>query len=655
MIEWVIYKGAAVEALTGETQSSFSNYWTYPFASYRTSSSYKEKLTENGRFITRQQTVSSTGVLGGRTVASIHTGQTTYATYTSDYSVDTIYGYTSTIISTYGGWSYPPYDWEDPDAPFPEPFTYTETRALYKAVTAQISTKGSCWTTQPTTINSESTTRFTTTTQNISVLGVSYEALASTEIAVTTTGSTAASYAHGQHKYDRVIEASPGEVFYVVEAGDLDFWEPESRPFLTEIASTATRITIPWVPLLTTRENIYTSSIEGPVAYTGTGDEYLGSSRTTDTYRELTTISSHAVTFTEYGGVIPTPTRTSSEPTFRRTTTQSTFQVAYTQSWHPGPDQTILYPVNGKVSVFSKEGLGRNGGWYEYNKEPIFVYDEIHQVTTSSYSVKGNIECRIDTGVTPDFPNTTAYSGMGTVVSTTTPVRWGKTFAGNTYAPKAREYGFGVSLCHASGTFMAFRGRRHGVMTSPDSYYGRLSIAGKTLLTGTTSSSNGATITTTFSPTYARFHRSDGGLALMPTSADSTAYIADLTAVTYTTGPTSNATTTSQVVSANEEGVTRLLRDGWQFDDNGVIGAKIGGAAGFLETYYAYVSGFCKINGSKSFLPVTGGFTETTESTASASWVEFPYVVGVEAAAQGYTPGRFFHLGNYSYTDILND
>jgi hypothetical protein len=670
MIEWLIYKGSAVEALTGSTVYTVSDSAEYYAERTIGSSKYTTEIDAEGTTITAKQTNSITfwqTMYSDRPFGPFVTSNTTdiisttYATYISDYPTEprVVFGYTSTIISTYNGWSYPPYDWEDPYAPFPEPFTYTETRESYKAVTAQISTKGSCWTTQPTTINSESTTRFTTTTQNISALGVSLKTEASTEIAVTTTGSTVVSYTHGQHEYDRVIEASPGEVFYVVEAGDIDLWDPVDRPFLTEIASTDTRITIPFTPTITTEANPYTvRTSAGPPPYS-TWQFIQGHSVTTATFRTLTTISAPIVTISEYGGVVPTPTRTASyyyggSPAFQLTTTQSTFNVAEKYSWAV-KDVTIVYQIAGKISLLTKEA--RNPvdsiNAYQYDKNPILTYDEIGAVATSSYSIKGQPPMGIDTGVLPNFPTTTAAWGM----TGTTPRRWGITYSGNRYKYIDPNYEFYASGFGVEGFFAGFRARQHGVMTSPDSYYGRLSINGKTLLTGTTSSSNGATRTTTFSPTYARFHRSDGGLALMPTSADPTAYTADLTAVTYTTGPTSNTTTTSQVVSAREKGVTRLLRDGWQFNNGEANAAKIGGAAGFLETHYAYASGFCKVDGSKSFFPASGGYTEITESTASASHVEFPYVVGVGANTpeNNAGDGPFYYQGNWSFTDILND
>ena len=165
-------------------------------------------------------------------------------------------------------------------------------------------------------------------------------------------------------------------------------------------------------------------------------------------------------------------------------------------------------------------------------------------------------------------------------------------------------------------------------MTSPNEFYGRLSLNGKTIST----------------PTFARFHRTNGGLGLMPTSAGE--YTANVTAVTYTTGSGTSTTTTSQAVSAIESGVTRIFYT-----------RAAGGAAGFGETNYNWISGFCKVNGSKLFFPATSTIKTITESTAAASHIEFPWVVGVGANNPGNNAGNgpFYTPGNYSYTDILND
>jgi hypothetical protein len=694
MISWLVYKGEAVPALTGGDTYTISNSSSYAdWDKSIHSRSIVNKITPSGTFVTDAETYSITfltvtGPSNSRrqtTTETVVKRSTSFGTYTSDYPSEwrVVVGYTSTTVSAFSEWL-----WTEDEYGNGDYIETTYTREAAKAVTAQTQTTTSLWTTKTTTGASGSTTgtitQFTTSTQNRSALGISGKTEVSTEVSVITTGSTVKSYVHGHDKFDVIIQADPGEVLYVVGADKINFWQGAARPFLTEIASTSTRITISHTPAITTSANTYTSST--PFQTYPSSNIWL-TSEITETYRQITTITAPTVTVTDYEGVVPTPTRTATYNFFGATeysitTTTGTFTVAITTGSTVG-NMTVVYKRLGKMPRITKET--RYVGWSEpvtetglptwmtaryfnvpYDKTPIFTYDEIIVTATSSYAISGYpINFSIDTGPTPEFPLTNLNGE-------TSPLRYGRSFEGNHYRVADPQYKFAPDYFGDEGEVHLTQLRPYGVMTSPDEFYGRLEINQTTLLNGTifstvTQSVNGqritttattttninssfstttyATRTTTFSPTYARFHRSDGGLVLRPTSGDSTAYTADLTAVTYTSGPTSNPTTTSEVVSAIESGVTRVF-----------FTRAAGGAAGFRETNYNYIRGFCKINGSKSFFPATSVKT-ITESTAVASYIEFPYVIGVGANNPGNNAGNgpFYYPGSYSYTDILND
>lgn len=525
-----------------------------------------------------------------------------------------------------------------------------------------ITTTTAAQTKEWTTSAGSGSTWFTTSTKNITILSADNRETTLTFETVTTNGSIVI----GSNGWvaNTVVQASPEEVLYVVDGGNLKVCKSSELRLLTDVATTQTRITLSY------SSPYYTATPEYYLNQTFTVPEgQTGESSETQTYRSLKPLGVFTTsTFTIHDGVIPTPTSTfllrESYTTAQGTYTVSEFYVlggggGSGPTPHVAMQTTITYPVYGKLpGIRNFEGT-------------LISFDQIVQVDVSTIQSQYYAEDPLARNGTnyqmisnSDDSNQVYESGgdQNILVHKTEP-RIG--LSAGYYEDKNVPANPAISQ-----GFVAYKS---GVMTSPSSYAAQLSITGKTLLTSTTNSTTRnslgqtssvttttkigenpdtsttttyQTATTTVSPTYARFHRSIGGAALMPTSGDSTAYTADLTAVTYTTTTveSSSSTTTSQILSASGSGVTRLLG-----------GTLIGGAAGFEETIFGNILGKVKIdsNGSKvsSFFKHTTDYSSTTNSgsTLSASHIEFP------ALALTMQNGGSFFVGGYSYTDILNN
>jgi hypothetical protein len=469
-------------------------------------------------------------------------------------------------------------------------------------------------------------TYFNTVNKIVNILGADYSDTALTLETVTITGIS--SYVNPVA--NTVVQASPGEVLYLVNGDHLRVCKSNQLQFLTDVATTQTRATLSYV-------SPYNTSI--PIYYLNqnfTYPEVTGESSESQTYRSLKVFGAPTtITYTEHTGVIPNPTSTLWWGA-RYTTEQGSYVISQLYAnldgggIAPVPPKafttTITYAVYGKIpKILNFQGK-------------LISYDEISQIDVSTLTSQYH------------RANPVAIDGTNFVQVTNAddPNQLYETSESKNILVWKTEPRIGLfvgyyednNVPNNPAISQAFVAYKSGVMTSPSSYAGQLSITGKTLLTRTTT---GQISTTTFSPTYARFHRSNGGVALMPTSA--AAYTADLTAVTYTTGPTSNATTTSQILSALGSGMTQLLGP-----------SLIGGAAGYQETIYGNILGKVKIEnlaGSRvsSFFSHDSNNSSTTASgsTLAASRIEFP------ALALTSQDGGAYFVGVYSYTDILND
>jgi hypothetical protein len=490
-----------------------------------------------------------------------------------------------------------------------------------------VTTTTSAQTTEWTTKTGSSSTWFTTSTKNITILSADNRETTLTFETVTTNGSIVI----GSNGWvaNTIVQASPNEVLYVVDGGNLKVCKLSELRLLTDVATTQTRITLSY------SSPYYTATPEYYLNQTFTVPEgQTGESSETQTYRSLKFLGAFTTsTFTIHDGVIPTPTSTfllrESYTTAQGTYTVSELYGFLSGGSAPTPrvamQTTITYAVYGKIpGIRNFEGK-------------LISFDQIVQVDVSTIQSQYYSENPLAINGTnfvsitnsDDSNNVYVSGGDQNILVHKTEPRIG--LSAGYYEDKNVPANPAISQ-----GFVAYKS---GVMTSPSSYAAQLSITGKTLLTGTTP---GAISTTTFRPPYARFHRSNGGVALMPTSA--AAYTADVRAVTYTTESGSDTTTTSQILSASGSGVTRLLG-----------GTLIGGAAGFEETIFGNILGKVKIdsNGSKvsSFFKHTTDYSSTTNSgsTLSASHIEFPALALTSQNGGGY------FVGGYSYTDILND
>jgi len=643
MISWLEYKGT-MPALTGVVRITDSGegdlLWGGGFA--RAAMSYFESRDENGY-----------------TSSGSDSGARTFTTRTGPLYEDT----RTTVESGSNSWS-TSWDGRPLTAELKTSTTaiysneWGDTWEAYKILTCESTTESSHWTTKTTTGATGTITQFTTTTQNATILTTSNQTEPYTVKTITVTRTSLENLA--RQIFDTIVEADEGEVLYVVSKDDLTFWQPSNTPFLTEIAATSTRITLKWRPAQTTVMPTYVESVSYP-----NGGGYGGETAVTQSYRRTSfSYNPQTVTSTFYSGVVPTPTTTAINYGLQ-TTTSDTYIEGVLGGWpYDGRfNSTVVHYKQGKVPVIIAGGAAGFLGW-----DGLLTFDEIIVTNYESELAAGNgyNPAIIATGP-PQPPGPPSNRGetreANMLVDIDVGPRYGLLVGGGGVA----DYGIPDNTARSVG-LAAYKA---GVMTSPSSYYGELKLSNKTLLiatvlsTGTiwgqnwvretttattTTSINSsstattyATRTTTFSPTYARFHRSNGGIALLPTSGDSTAYTANVSAVTYTSGPASSTTTASQILSATGSGVTRLS-----------TASLIGGAAGFEETIYGHLFGLVKINGSKTFFSNNTDFSSTTTSSGLASHIEFPAIV-LTAETYAEHAGPFFWVGGWSYLDILND
>jgi hypothetical protein len=440
---------------------------------------------------------------------------------------------------------------------------------------------------------------------------------------------------------DTVVMAGPGEVLYVVDSGGLGIVQPSAVPFLSDVATTMTRITISHRELYTLVDPLFL----GGLWWGGDGDftftwNLWGAFGFTDTstYSSLGyDVSWVSTTTTAYLAGIPTPTGTTASWLNWRTEVGSYIVSSFRDlstlligSTGTNSAPSAVAHVTEPFPVWGKRARVYNGTltYEEIVQTGVgsTVYDEVYQ------------DWRAERGYASSsgegFAWSRAYNKRVPLSQSVFPVALSTTSIYSYGQSNGYEFtSTGPWVCDNPASMECGVAYPVGVMTSPESYAGRLSLASTTLT----------------SPTYAYFHRSGGGVALMPTSAS---YTADVSAVTYTGYQGSESSTFSELLSTIESGATAYSDRAGSWPPPPRESVRMGGAAGHMETIHSGGIGRVKVNGDETYF--SPFLSSATESTGTASHVAYP-APALTCPGDYAVAGPFFVLGGYQPQEFLTD